>query len=554
MMTERALEAPSILIVEDEAIVAQDLSQTLNDQGFGACAIAASADEALAHAEAKHPDLVLMDIRLEGSSDGIAVAGKLRERFGTTVIYLTAHADESTFERAKYTEPAGYLLKPVKSTELKISIELALHKRSSSMALEQSGEEQRLRRASIDTVERLAALGRMAAGVAHQINNPLAIVVANADVVACELERQHAERVADSRTLPSDLRRLNDTIEAQAELSLAAQRIAHIVANIRSFSEPASQLNELSDVRRAVDSAISLTTLELGGRARLALDLAGAVPAAGVSEARLAEVLKQLLLNAAHAIAEAPGGRDQITVHAGTDAHGQCIIEVSDTGVGMTREVQERIFEPFFTTKPLGVGTGLGLSICHGIVTAAGGRLEVESRAGHGTRFRVVLPSGVRAPMPLIESSARETPPARRSVAARALRERLRSGPARAVRARRRILVVDDEPLLLRSVRRLLPEYELVCLESARQALALLDAGSTFDLIVSDLMMPEMNGIDFYEALRARHPRAAERVIFVTGGALGQQVGRFLGSVPNARLEKPFAAHDLRRAIRDALV
>jgi CheY-like chemotaxis protein len=115
-------------------------------------------------------------------------------------------------------------------------------------------------------------------------------------------------------------------------------------------------------------------------------------------------------------------------------------------------------------------------------------------------------------------------------------------------------LIVDDEPMLLRSVRRLLPEYELECVESAKKALALLDAGRPFDLIVSDVMMPEMSGIDFYEALCARYPEEARRIVFVTGGALGQHVGSFLGSVPNMRLEKPFAAADLRRVIEQALV
>ena len=138
-------------------------------------------------------------------------------------------------------------------------------------------------------------------------------------------------------------------------------------------------------------------------------------------------------------------------------------------------------------------------------------------------------------------------------LAARSPRLRLPSAK-RLAREQRRILMVDDEPMLLRSVRRLLPEYELVCVESAKKALALLDAGRPFDLIVSDVMMPEMSGIDFYEELCARYPDEARRVVFVTGGALGHHVGSFLGSVPNMRLEKPFAAADLRRVIELALV
>jgi AmiR/NasT family two-component response regulator len=193
-MMEAARARPaSILIVEDEAIVAQDLRQTLLEQGFDAFAVASSAEEALARAADKRPDVVLMDIRINGGTDGIATARALRERFGTPVIYLTAHADAGTLERAKSTEPSGYLLKPVKSSELKISIELALHKQSSLTRLQRTAEDERRTHERIDSVERLASLARMAAGVAHQINNPLSVVLANAELVARELERRRAD-------------------------------------------------------------------------------------------------------------------------------------------------------------------------------------------------------------------------------------------------------------------------------------------------------------------------------------------------------------------------
>src|SRR5262249_34310986 len=163
-------------------------------------------------------------------------------------------------------------------------------------------------------------------------------------------------------------------------------------------------------------------------------------------------------------------------------------------------------------------------------VTAAGGQLSVESRDGGGAQVTVLLPS--------VESASGQIAfsPRLAQLGTRAPRLRLPSAK-RLAREQRRILMVDDEPLLLRSVRRLLPEYEIVCVESAKKALALLDAGKPFDLIVSDVMMPEMSGIDFYEELCARYPEEARRVVFVTGGALGHHVGSFLGSVPNMRLE-----------------
>jgi len=543
---EAAQRPASVLIVEDEAIVAQDLRQTLAEQGFDAFAVVSSAEEAIATATSRRPDVVLMDIRIKGETDGISAARTLRERFGTPIIYLTAHADARTLARAKSTEPSGYLLKPVKSSELKISIELALHREASRARLARTVEDERLTRDRLDSVERLASLARMAAGVAHQINNPLAVVLANAELVAHELERRRFSGTPSQPETVSDQERLDETIEVQAELRLAAQRIARIVANIQFFCQPAPPPTARADVRRAIERAVRMTANDIAGRARVLQELRP-VPKVRTSEAHLTEVLKQLLLNAAQAIEARPAASNEICVRTRLTEEGQIRIEVTDTGCGMAAEVQRRIFEPFFTTKPVGVGTGLGLSICHGIVSAAGGRLSVETRAEGGAQATVLLPS-VESASGQIAFSPRVPLPEARGAHLRL------AGPTRLTREQRRILMVDDEPMLLRSVRRLLPEYELVCVESAKKALALLDAGRPFDLIVSDVMMPEMSGIDFYEALCARYPEEARRVVFVTGGALGHHVGSFLGSVPNMRLEKPFAAADLRRVIEQALV
>ena len=543
---EAAQRAPSVLIVEDEAIVAQDLRQTLAEQGFDAFAVAASAEEAIATAASKRPDVVLMDIRIKGRTDGIAAAQELRERFGTPIIFLTAHADARTLARAKSTEPSGYLLKPVKSSELKVSIELALHKRGSQQRLERTAEDERLTRERLDSIERLASLACMAAGVAHQINNPLTVVLANAELVTRELERRRAGAAPAGVEASGDQERLDETIQMQTELRLAAQRIARIVANIQFFCQPSSPPSARADVRRAIERALRQTTTDLSGCARVIQDLRP-VPKVKTSEAHLTEVMKQLLLNAGQAIEARPGAANEIRIHTRLAEDGSVLIEVADTGCGLSQEVQRRMFEPFFTTKPLGEGTGLGLSICHGIVTSAGGRLSLEARREGGAQVSVLLPS--------VDSASGQMPSVPRlgQLAARSPRLRLPSAK-RLAREQRRILMVDDEPMLLRSVRRLLPEYELVCVESAKKALALLDAGRPFDLIVSDVMMPEMSGIDFYEELCARYPDEARRVVFVTGGALGHHVGSFLGSVPNMRLEKPFAAADLRRVIEQALV
>jgi CheY-like chemotaxis protein len=216
------------------------------------------------------------------------------------------------------------------------------------------------------------------------------------------------------------------------------------------------------------------------------------------------------------------------------DQRGQVVIEVRDTGSGMPPEVMKRLFTPFFTTKPVGQGTGLGLSICHRMVTALGGTIAVESEVGKGSVFRVCLP-----------------PAAPESDVLPALSERpgtLQTGP------RGRILVIDDEEPIARAVQRILKgEHEVVLTHAAMEAIARIRAGERFDVILCDLMMPEVTGMEFYGLLQALAPAQAERVVFVTGGAFTPKARAFLDEVPNARLEKPFESRSLRALIRDRM-
>jgi CheY-like chemotaxis protein len=233
-------------------------------------------------------------------------------------------------------------------------------------------------------------------------------------------------------------------------------------------------------------------------------------------------VFINLLVNAAQAIQPGHADRNTISVTARTDAAGWAVIEIEDTGSGMSHEVQKRIFEPFFTTKEVGAGTGLGLSICRGIVSSLGGRIELDSEPGRGTCVRVALPPG--APEEPSSLPVTELPKA-------ALRGR--------------ILVIDDEPLVLKLLQRALQDHDVRSTDSARKALAWIQEGQTFDLIICDLMMPTMTGIAFYEALLQRAPALAARVVFVTGGAITAQVDGFLRSVENVRIQKPFAVEEL---------
>ena len=359
--------------------------------------------------------------------------------------------------------------------------------------------------------DRLASVGTLAAGVAHEINNPLAYVAANLEL----LDEQLAAAGA-----PDGWR------ELVGEARHGAERIRTIVRNLGAFSRAGEERRAPLDLRPVLERAIELTSNQIRHRARLVTDFAPTPRVLG-DEARLGQVFLDLLVNAAQAIEEGGGEANEIRVVTATDAAGRAVVEVHDTGPGLPDDVRDRVFDPFFTTKPIGVGTGLGLSACHGIITALGGEITIANRAGGGAVVQVVLPP-VEADHP---------PP---------------SPPRSAAAPRRAVLVVDDDRLVGRTLARLLREHDVTVVGSAPEALALVDGGAVFDAILTDVMMPGVSGIELYEQLARTRPDAAARVVFVTGGAFTPGAADFLAGVPNRCLEKPFDAAAVRAAVAEA--
>jgi two-component system, cell cycle sensor histidine kinase and response regulator CckA len=278
-----------------------------------------------------------------------------------------------------------------------------------------------------------------------------------------------------------------------------------------------------------LELAINMAFNEIRHRARLVKDY-GEVPAVEADEARLGQVFLNLLVNAAHAIREGQVERNEIRVRTRTDRAGRAVIEIRDTGCGIAPDVLGRIFDPFFTTKAVGDGSGLGLAICHGVVAALGGEITVESEPGKGSVFRVALP-----PAPL--GSGTGAPASR----ARSSFESDRRG---------RVLVIDDEAMLTTTIQRILHKHEVTVAGSGREALEKIAAGADFEVILCDLMMPEMTGMDFHAELARLHPELLDRVVFLTGGAFTPAARAFLDGVPNDRLEKPFDPQNLRALVQ----
>jgi PAS domain S-box-containing protein len=243
--------------------------------------------------------------------------------------------------------------------------------------------------------ERLASMGTLAAGVAHEINNPLTYVMANIGFVS---ERLHKLL---SLHPPSALaQQLGELGTALAEAQEGAIRVRQIVRDLKILARGDEERFGAVDVRHVIESSIGMVLNQIYAKAGLEKDL-GDVPLVEASESRLGQVFLNLLINAAQAIKEGDPAANTIRISTRTDDKGRAVVTVADSGAGISPKVMGRIFDPFFTTKPVGVGTGLGLFICHGIVKALGGEIGVESVAGQGTTFRVVLPPARgRAPNP----------------------------------------------------------------------------------------------------------------------------------------------------------
>ncbi len=369
--------------------------------------------------------------------------------------------------------------------------------------------ERRKLQAQLLLADRMSSLGTLSAGVAHEINNPLTYVIASLDLLAERLPELAASLA------PQEAEFVDEQLKRARE---GTARVRRIVRDLKSFSRADEETITTTELRKSLDTAITLVWNEIKHRARLVKEYDG-LPAVRANEARLGQVFINLLVNAAQAMPEGEIERNVLRIVGRTDALGNAVVEIHDTGCGIPPEHLDRIFEPFFTTKPVGEGTGLGLAICHGIVSSLGGTLSVQSEVGRGTTFRVVLPVARPEGMP-----AHSTPGA---------------VPRPALRGK--VLIIDDEKDLTDVTREGLSDlHDVQATQDARQALEWIAAGERFDLILCDMMMPLMTGMEFHTRLAALVPQQADRVVFMTGGAFTPRAREFLARLPNLGLEKPF--------------
>jgi two-component system NtrC family sensor kinase len=360
----------------------------------------------------------------------------------------------------------------------------------------------------------MALMGQVVAGIAHELNNPLTIVIGNVQLLMM--------REVNQRNLQS-LSRIRD----------GAERASKIVKNLLTFARQEKPERKPTDINAVLRKTLELRAYELKvSNIEVSIELAEELPETMADPHQLQQVFLNLIVNAEHAMLTSHGkGLLRLSTRAES---GKILVFFSDDGPGIPKENLRRVFEPFFTTKAVGKGTGLGLSICQGIVDEHSGRIDVESTVGRGTTFIIELPVQRWIPEPVPVST--KVP-----------------GRIHGV-MRKKILVVEDEL----QIRQLFEEvlraqgHEVETADNGRIALELVDR-TNYDLIISDVKMPEVSGPDFYAALQRKGTALERRVIFVTGDLMNPETLQFIESTGRAWLGKPFDIDSITRTISDCL-
>jgi signal transduction histidine kinase len=493
----------SVLVVEDDRDIRETLTTLLGSDGYlvGACANGREALETLRRG--RPTDVILLDLMMP-IMDGWEFRVRQKEDPRLASIPVLVLSADGT-PKATAIDADGYLRKPIDYAALIRTIERTLV----------AAERAKLQAALVET-EKLASLGTLAAGLAHEINNPLTYLTANLDFIAEAVEASAGVH---------DVERVRTALSESRD---GCERIRVIVRDLQLFSRTPDDDEREVDVRALLDSSANIVMNEIRVRATLLKDYEP-VPLVVTNPARLGQVFLNLVLNAAQAIAPGGSGTNEIRLTT-RSRDGRVIVGVKDTGEGIDPEVRARIFDPFFTTKPLGVGTGLGLSICHRIVTAMGGELAVESTPGRGSTFSVYIPVRTSRPVKVAPAPPLPTP--------------------QKTETKARILVIDDEVMIGNLLKRVLGElYAVEAMTHPDQAVQRIRSGERFDLVLCDITMPGRTGIEVHEAIRAISPEQADAMMFLTGGALNEGARSFLSARESSVITKPFAMAEIQRRI-----
>ena len=368
---------------------------------------------------------------------------------------------------------------------------------------------------SMQQTERLASLGMLAAGVAHEINNPMTYVLGNLEEL---------RTLAGGGLLTAAPEAELELVECLDDCLHGARRVVEIVGDLRQLSQLRREsAAETANGREVIESCLRVAHSQLRHCADVVRQFPQEELWLRISTQHLGQVVLNLIMNAAQAMDPGQAAHNRLTVTLRVVNPARAELMVTDTGSGMAPELTHKIFDPFFTTKRAGLGTGLGLSICRSLVTAAQGEILVESTPGAGSTFRVLLPL---APPPSSDEGSFVATPSGLSV-----------------------LVVDDDPSVLAAVQRMLAPCVSQAAASVDQALELVTR-SHFDLVLTDVMMPEKTGVDLIHELTRVAPHLARRTCLMSGGVMGARMAAEIAMLQVPFLHKPMTRDELHRALR----
>ena len=495
---ERRMSQKRILVVEDEGLVAKDIENSLLRAGYLVAGVAGTAAEALTLATSAKPDVVLMDIRLKGGVDGITVAENLQVEHDVPVIFLTAHADSNTLDRAKLTGPFGYIRKPFGEDDLRTAIEIALYRHDMEVRLHHAEEQMR-------QVEKMEATARLAGGVAHDFNNLLTVILGYSEDLLCRLHGRDYDEVL--------------------EIKNAGLLASAVTRQLLTFSQKQVVQPRLVSLNELIAASTHLLRAALGERASVTTILAPELRRVQADPAQVEQVLMNLTLNAREAMPE--GGHLLIETANEED---RVRLSVQDTGCGMTPDVVKRIFDPFFTTRLASRAAGLGLSTVHGIVTRANGEIRIQTEPGRGTRFDIFLPVAADGATPVNVPTVSP------------------------VRDRQTVLLVEDEPRVRRLLHNVFENKGFNLLEAGdaeeAQIIGELHDGM-IHVLVTDVMLPGINGPQLAQHLRRVRPDMG--VLLISGYPFDALDGDTLAGEAFPFLAKPFSADELLSKVQEVI-
>lgn len=502
------------LVVDDSSSMRALFSSLLRERNYKVTSLG-SAEEALA-AHLEEPfELMLIDWTLPGRS-GLDLCRDIRATPGGDEVFILVVTGRNKPEDLAAVLDAGasdYLAKPVDPEVL--GTRLLVAERAIAGAARRHEERQDME-SRLAFADRMASVGTLTAGVAHELNNPLMYVLSN-----LHLTREELDGGSEAGWIDRARQQLDEAIQG-------ATRMQHIVRDLKTFSRADDEQRGNVSLEGVLESSINMCWNEIRHRATLVRDFAEA-PAVDANESRLGQVFLNLLINAVQAMPERSVSVNRLIVRTYTDEAGWAVVEVSDNGTGIKAEWTSRVFEPFFTTKSVSEGTGLGLAICRNLVRDAGGTIDVSSELGVGTTFVVRLPRSTRVDAPHATKLPSSVKPSSRAT----------------------VIVIDDEPLVGRSIRRALRGHDVEVFASGTEAIARLCSDAPYDVVFCDLMMPEVSGIEVYQQVAAQRPDLAERFVFMTGGAFTSAARAFLDATPLVCLEKPFELRQIRDLVAE---